>query len=786
MKAINRKLLRDLWQMKSQVVTIALVVAAGMAGFIGSISTYDSLQSLVDSYYAEAHFAQVFAELKRAPRSMEQQIARIPGVADAETTVTFDVTLDIPDVNQPVIGRLIGAANAAQPRLNQLFIRRGRLMESGRVGEVVISEAFAKAHKLAPGASLAAVLNGRRQTFNIVGIGLSPEYIFGTAGGAFPDDSGFGVLWLDRAQLASTYNMEGAFNRVAIRLSPGASERAVIDALDHLLEPYGGLHAYGRVDQISNKIISQEINQQKVMGTTLPIPFFGVAAFLLNVVLARIVSTQREQIAALKALGYYNADIAIHYLKFVLMIVVVGMVIGVGFGAWFGSYMTGMYANFFHFPYLTYHLQAWIAITAAAICLIAAVGGALGTVSQVVKLAPAEAMRPPYPPRYKKLLLERLGLAHWLSPATRMVARNLERRPLRALITVAGIACSVGVLISGTFWNDAVNYLIDTQFRITQVADADVALIEPTASNVQQDISRLPGVAQTEGARYVPVNLVAGHRSYRAVIQGLPQRARLKRLLDKNLLEVALPAEGLLLADRLAQRLEVRVGDKLWVETLQGKRRQRELTVTGTVGELIGMSVYMDIDALNHLMGEAPSVSSVAVALDRTREAEFFSATKNRPRIATVASKTAMLKSFQENSAKNIIFFTTVFTGFAAVIAFGVVYNAARVTLAERAWELASLRVLGFTRQEVSIFLLGELAIEIAIGIPLGLPFGYFLAWGLIRLMPNDTMSFPIIIYPATYAYAAVAILIAGLVSALVVRNRIDSLDMVGVLKTRE
>jgi putative ABC transport system permease protein len=511
-----------------------------------------------------------------------------------------------------------------------------------------------------------------------------------------------------------------------------------------------------------------------------------VAAFLLNVVLARIVATQREQIAALKALGYDHTDIATHYLKFVLLIVVVGMLIGVAFGAWFGSYMTAMYANFFHFPRLTYRLQPWIAITAAAICLVAAVGGALATVQQVVKLAPAEAMRPPHPPRYKKLLLEQLGLTHWLSPATRMVARNLERRPLRALITVAGIASSVGVLISGTFWNDSINYLIDTQFRVIQVADADVALIEPTARNVQQDIARLPGVTQTEGARYVPVKLVAGHRTYRTAIQGLPQHARLKRLLDKNLQEVVLPPDGLLLTDRLAQRLDVRPGDQLWVETLQGKRRQREMTVAGTVGELIGMSVYMDIDALNRFMGEATSVSSVAVGLDRTREADFFAATKNNPRIATVASKTSMLKSFQENSAKNILFFTTVFTGFAAVIAFGVVYNAARITLAERAWELASLRVLGFTRREVSIFLLGELVIEIAIGIPLGLPFGYFLAWGLIHLMPHETMSIPVVIHASTYAYAAIAILIAGLISALVVRNRIDQLDMVSVLKTRE
>lgn len=786
MNLLDKKLLRDLWHMRSQAFTIALVVAAGIAGFIGSLSTYDSMQWSRASYYDAARFADVFAELKRAPKSIERRIAEIPGVADVQSTVQFDVTLDLPGIAEPVVGRMIGLPEGGQPRLNQIFIRQGRMPEAGQAHEVVVSEGFASVRHLKPGATLAALINGKRETLKIVGIGLSPEYVFATRGGAFPDDRGFGVLWIDRVHLATAFNMEGAFNHVAVKLAPGASERAVIDALDRLLEPYGGLRAYGRSDQVSNKILTQEIGQQKVMGTTLPLPFFGVAMFLLNAVLSRIVSTQREQIAALKALGYGNAAIATHYLKFVLVIALLGIVIGVLVGAWFGHYMTRMYTDFFHFPHLAYRMQPWIPLLAGGISLLAAVAGALSAVRQVAVLAPAQAMHPPSPPRYRKMLLERLGLVHWLSPAARMVIRNMERHPLRALVTIFGIATSVAVILSGTFWRDAVNYLVYVQFEAVQRADAEVVFNEPMAARVRHEIAHVPGVRETEVSRIVSVRLVSGHLSYRTVIQGIAQDARLRRLLDADLRSVPLPRAGILLTDRLAQRLNVHAGDKLWVESLESTRRKREVVVAGTVGELIGLSAYMEIGALNRFMGESDVVSGVSVALDKSREKDFFAYLKGLPKIATSGSKTAMLQSFKETSAKNVLFFTTIFTGFAAVIAFGVVYNSARIALAERAWELASLRVLGFTRHEVSAFLLGELAIEIVLAIPLGFPLGYFIAWSLLQLMPHETLVLPLIIQPDTYAYAGIAILLAGTVSALIVRHRVDRLDLVAVLKTRE
>jgi putative ABC transport system permease protein len=786
MKALDRKLLRDLWQMRSQAFTIALVVASGIGSFIALLSTYDSLQWSRHSYYEEARFAQVFADVKRAPKPVERQIAELPGVAAVETTVVQDVTLDIPDVAEPVIGRMIGLESHRQPGLNRLFLRHGRLPEAGKKNEALVSEGFSKARGLKLGDRIAALLNGKREELEIVGIVLSPEYIFASRGGEIPDDKGFGVFWMERERLGSAFDMEGAFNRVSLSLAPGASEAAVIDALDRLLEPYGSLNAYGRKDQNSHRILSQEINQQKTMATIFPTIFLGVAAFLLNVVLARQVATQRDQIAALKALGYADFAIAAHYLKLVLAIVLAGIVLGFAIGAWMGYQLTSIYTNFFHFPRLIYRIQPWIALVASGVSMAAAVGAALGTVRSILSLAPAEAMRPPAPARYRRLLLERIGLAHLLSPQARMVIRTLERRLLRTLLTSFGIACSVAIIVSGTFWRDAVNYLIEVQFNMADRGDVNVVFVNPVARSALHEISRLPGVLRTEAVRAVPVRLRAGHHTYRTAVSGFPPEAQLRQLLDTDLRRVPLPPDGILLSRRLAERLEIEPGDRLILESLEATRATREAVLTGVVNDLIGLSAYMDIAALNRLMSEGESISAVVLTLDPTQAKAFYARLKEMPQVATVSIKRELLRSFRETNARFLLFFTAIVTAFAAAIAVGVVYNSARIALAERAWELASLRVLGFTRNEVSGLLLGELAIEITLAIPLGLWLGYLLSVLIVSMMHTETVAFPVIITASTYAYAALTILAAGVASALLVRHRVDHLDLVAVLKTRE
>lgn len=787
MKALDRKLLRDLRLMWSQVLTISLVVASGVAGFITCFSAYDALSWSRDLYYTESRFADVFATLKRAPLSLEKQLGEIAGAAHVETSLTQIVPIDIPNVTDPVIGRLIGLDARAPQRLNRIHVRSGRMIEPHRNGsmEALVSEGFAVARQLKPGDRIRALVNGKREELLIVGIALSPEYIFAGLAGS-PDLRGFGVFWVDRQALAAAYNMEGAFNQVAIRLAPQAGEGAVIDSLDRLLAPYGGVRAHGRDEQMSHLFLNSEIKEQRVLGTVLPSIFLAVAGFLLNVVLSRQIATQREQIAALKALGYDNRAIGVHYLKFVLVIVVMGVTLGLAIGAAMGHWFVGIYADFFRFPELRHRVKPELILAAIGVATGAAVIATLNAIRATVRLAPAEAMRPPAPGIYKPMLIEKLGLRHWFSPAARMILRTMERRPLRTGLTIFGIAVSMAIVVTGAFWRDAIAVLMSTQFNQILRGDISISLIEATPARIQHDVARLPHVTAVEGARSVSVRLVHAHHSWRGAIQGKPAQPELHRIVDLDRGVLTPPQDGLLLTDRLAERLNIKPGQTVRVELLEGRREVLTLQVSGTVVEMLGMNAYMERRALNRLLREGDIVNHVTVAVNRSHEPELLTRLKELPRVAAAVSKSVMQRNIEEVTARNVLVFSAILSVFATIIAVGVVYNNARIALAERAWELASLRVLGFTRGEVSAFLLGELAIEIALALPLGMVLGYFLASTIVSLIKTDEFYFPMVIEPATYAYAALCVVVAGVVSALIVRRRVDSLDLVGVLKTRE
>jgi putative ABC transport system permease protein len=787
MKTLDKKLLRDLALMWSQALTIALVVASGVAGFITSFSAYDALSWSRDLYYADSRFADVFTTLKRAPLSLEPQLQAMAGAAHVETSQAQVVPISIANVVDPIVGLLLGLDPLAPQRLNTVHLRSGRMVgeRHGGAMEALVNESFALARKLAPGDKVSALINGKREELQIVGIALSPEYIFAGLGGS-PDQRGFGVFWVDKKALAAAYNMEGAFNQVAVRLAPGASEGAVIDQLNRLLERFGGTSAHGRDLQMSDMTLTSEITQQRVMGTVLPSIFLAVAAFLLNVVLGRQIATQREQIAALKALGYSNRAIGLHYLKLVLLIVSVGVVLGLALGSVMGKLFVGVYENTFRFPDMRFRLRPDLVLVAVSVTLGAAVLATLNAIRSTVLLAPAEAMRAPSPGIYKPMLIERWGLQNWFSPALRMVLRNMARRPLRTSLTVFGVAVSMAIVITGKFMGDSVEVLMETIFRQTLRGDVTGAFLEATPANVLYAVAKLPHVTAVEGQRSVPVRLVNTHYSWRGNLAGKPQHPELSRIVDMDYRTYLAPTNGLLLTDRLATKLHLQQGDLVRVELQEGRREVLELPVIGQLHEMMGMNAYVERRTLNALLREGDVVNSFAVAVERGFEPELLNHLKDVPRVSMVLSKSTMARNIQDVTVGNLLMVSAVLTAFAIVIAVGVVYNHARIALAERAWELASLRVLGFTRTEVSAILLGELAIEITLALPLGMALGTLLSKGIVSVIQTDEFFFPFVITPATYAFSAICVVLAGVVSAFIVRQRVDALDLVSVLKTRE
>ena len=792
MKALDRKLLRDLRRMWSQALTIALVVASGLGGFITCLSAVDSLALARDQFYARGHFADAFVTVKRAPLALAEVLRGVPGVADVQVTVEQVVRVEMAGVADPILGQLIGVDLRQLPRMNQVTVGKGRALAPAGSGaargdgaiEALVSEGFASVRGLRPGDELTALVNGKQRQLRIVGTALSPEFIFAGLAG-MPDMRGFGVFWVDREALAAAYDMQGAFNRVAVKLAPQASEPAVLDGLSRLLAPYGGRDARGREDQTSQAMLNNEIKEMHVMGTVLPAIFLAVAAFLLHVVLSRLVSTQREQIAALKALGYANAAIAGHYLKLVALIVAVGLVLGVALGDWLGTLLTRLYMEFFFFPVFEHHIAPWLILVGACVTGGTALLGTLSAVGATVRLAPAEAMRPPAPGLYRRTTLERLGVQR-IPPALRMVLRNMERKPLRTLLTIGGTAAAVAIVIMGNFFRDAIDHIVDTTFHLSMRSDVNVWMAEPVDALARLQLERLPGVHLVEPTRSVAVRIQHGHRSERVGLQGVQQGAQLQRIIDVEGRQSPVPATGLLLTDRLADKLGIRAGDTVLLEVLEGRQRSLQVRVRGTVREMMGLNAYVQRDTLNRWLQEGDVASQFAVALEPGTESRFLEATKELPRVAGAFSKATLLRNMQDVSARNVRIMSTILTLFAAVIAVGVVYNNARIALAERTWELASLRVLGFTRGEVSALLLGELAIGIVLALPLGMALGWGLVHLVVTLLKNDQFLFPVVISASTYAVAGLCVVAAGAASALVVRRRIDRLDMVGALKTRE
>ncbi|HEU5260240.1 MAG TPA: FtsX-like permease family protein [Gemmatimonadales bacterium] len=787
LRALDRKLARDLWHLRGQVAAIGVVVACGVAIVVTTRTTYTSLLVSRAAYYGGYRFGDVFAHLKRAPEALRPRLAAIRGVEEVQTRVVTEVTLDVPGLAEPAIGRLVSVPERRQPMLNDLHLRRGRWLEPGRSDEVIVSEAFALANGLDVGSALGAVINSRWERLRIVGVALSPEYVYQIAeGGLFPDNRRFGVLWMSREALGPAFDMVGAFNDVALTLAPGAVEADVIARVDRVLERYGGLGAYGRGEQVSARFLNDEIAQNRVSGTVIPAIFLGVAAFLLNVVLVRLVSTEREQIGALKAFGYEDWAVGWHYLKLALVALFIGAVVGIALGLWFAGWQTAQYAEYYRFPKFVFRFDLTAVALAVLVTLVAAVTAAAGAVRRVVALPPATAMQPEPPARFRAGPVERLGLHRLLAVPGRIIARDLERRPVKAALSALGIAFAVAILVVGRFFVDAMRYMADVQFRHVQRENLTLVFNAPRSPGVRHELARLPGVLSVETFRSVPARLRAGHRSRRTALLGLEEGGELRRLVGRNLAPVALPPDGLVLTAKLGEILHVAPGDTLTVEALEGARPVRRVPVAGFVDELLGLSAYMDQRALNRMMWEGNTLSGAFLGVDPLAAPALYERLKRLPGVAGVSSRDAALASFEETLAQSIGLVTGILIGFAGALAVAMVYNAARIALSERGRELASLRVLGFTRGEIALMLLGEQGILAGVGIVAGLAIGYGFCTVLSRLYQWEIFRIPLVVSVQTYAFAVTVILGAAAASALLVRRRLDRLDLVAVLKTRE
>ncbi len=784
---LDRKLWRDLRRLKGQAAAVALVMACGLAMMIMARSLIHSLESTRREYYEAHRFAHVFAHLKRAPHSVAARVAEIPGVAIVQAGISIQVTLDIPGLDEPASGLVRSLPDVGPPELNRLFLRAGPGLSPGSRGEVLVGEAFAQANHLKPGDVIALLLNGRRQQFRMAGIVLSPEFIFESRpGSALPDNRTYGIFWMPYTELASAFDLDGGFNHLTLTLSPGAPERPVIDALDRLLAPYGGRSAYGRTDHPSHIRVSDETRVLRALSIGFPVVFLSVAAFMTNAVLSRLLTLQREQIAILKAFGFTNRQIAIHYLKFAFVMVAGGTVLGGLGGIFLGHRLVGMYHLFFRFPDLAFRLDGSALLIAMGVSTAAALIGVFSSVRRAARLPPAEAMRPEPPANYRPAWVERTGIAHVLSHTFRIAVRNLERRPVQALFTVMGLALATGILIVPNCFRDGVRGILDFQWDVIQRQDIGISLLEPASAKVQHLLRQLPGVMAVEPFRFAAARLRFGHHHRQLGIQGLPAHGLHNRVIDAASRQIHLPPQGMVISAKLATVLGARVGDTLQIEVLEGKRPTRSVPLVGLAEDFAGVAAYMDLSALNRLLDEGDVMSGASFKVDPARRSEFLRALKQIPKVSSVGIKESLRANFRQTTAASINLIQSIYMTFAMVVAFGVVYNNARISLAERARELATLRVVGFSQREVGAVLVTELVILALLAVPLGLLVGTGFATAILNAVNTETVRVPLILTAHNYAFAVLVVAVASTLSALFVLRKLNQLNLVSVLKAPE
>ncbi|MGJ8623099.1 MAG: FtsX-like permease family protein [Yoonia sp.] len=787
MQALDRKLIRDFARLWKQALAIALVLACGVAILLTALGMYTALSDTRATYYERNRFADVFVSVARAPARLADELAAIDGVWAVEARTAGNTVLDVPGNPRSVTGRILSLPIDGTPRLNVPVLTTGRLPDPTATTEVMVNANFAIANELQLGDQFFANLNGQKRALTITGTAQSPEFIYTIGPGALmPDNATFGIIWMPQPAVAAAFDMTGAFNDVSLKLTAHAERAAVIAAVDQLLDPYGSLGAYGRELHPSDSFIDAEIKQLLNMASILPPIFFGISAFLVSMVMGRIIMLERSQIGLLKAVGYSNLEVCLHYLMLAALIAVVGIGLGWLVGTWLARVLAWQYALYFDFPFLIFRTSLWVYAASGMAALLTTTLGAAQAAIKAARLAPAIAMQPPAPPQFRRSFIDRAMAALRLSQPTIMILRSLLRWPVRSALTTLGLALAVSTVVAPSFFNYALDKIVDSAFYDSARQDAMLVMPHDMPLSVLSTAAALPAVLQTEGQQYHPVILQNGIHEKRTAIQASQPGSDLARVIDSDGRSVDVPPGGVVLTERLAAHLRVNVGDQVAARFLSGRKETHLLTVTGTIAQYFGLGAYMDLEYVNALLRQSPRISLVNVSLDDAEVMDLHAALKDIPNLVGIVMMTDTRRSFSDTIAQSIGVMNAIYITIALLITIGVTYNGARIQLSERSRELASLRILGFTRGEVAYILIGETMLLSLLAQPLGWWIGAQIAISMANSFSSDLYNMPLVLHPAIFARASFFVLLASFVSVMLVRRRLDKQDLVSVMKVRE
>ena len=792
MSILKRKLRRDLFAAKGMLLAIVSIIALGTSNFVAMVCSYQNLTRAQQSYYADCFMADFWVNVKKVPIAELQRLKEIPGIDRLRPRIVFEATADIPGELKPVSGKIVSMPRQPSGEINGLTIRSGSYF-SGRKGpEVILNEDFAEHHNLQPGDRLHLLLNNRRQELVVVGTAISAEFVYLLGpGGLVPDPSGYGIFYVQDDYAEDIFDFQEACNEIVGLLRRDSHVRVarVLEQIENELEPFGVLDTIPRERQTSNWFLTSEIEGLKVTATVLPSVFLGVAALILNVLMTRLVEQQRTVVGTLKALGYSNREVSLHYLGFGLAVGVAGGLLGIAAGIGLAELLTMVYREYYIFPQLINQPGPVPLLSGMAMSLLFALAGTIRGVRAVMRLSPAEAMRAKPPVRGRTILLE-----HWtwfwrkLDFRWHMVLRDLERNRMRTFVGIVSSSVGAALLVVSFVSWDSMNELVEFQYEKVLTSDFDLTFKEDQHYGAVLEAKRFPGVDEVEPLFVMPCKYRNGHYKKQGAIMGILPNARMTvpRDIDGN--PVSVPTNGVMLSRKMADMLDVQAGHLLTIEPVRGDRRPRQIVVSRVIDSYLGMMAYADWAYLNHLFGEEGAISSLQlkVSPDPAETAAFYRTIKQLPAIQSVAAIREQKEQLSDVLIEQMLASLVVVIIFAGLIYLGSILNSSLISLAERKREIATFRVLGFTTQEVgSIFFRESLCVNVA-GTLCGLPLGYLLSRGMISLYDTELFRLPMLLsWQSCAITVCLGVAFTG-IAHLPVRRAIRKLDWLDALNVRE
>ncbi len=792
MKTLDRKLLREVKHSRGLILTITSLMAVGVMCFIYMHSAYDNLNLAKEQYYSQCRMADFWIDVKKAPLAELAALTKIPGISEIRPRIQSFATVDLERVEEPLNSLVLSLPDTQRPVINDIVLKRGGYFTGRRRNEVIVNDAFARQHGLYPGGWIHLLLNNRREELMIVGTAISSEFVYLVGpGNITPDPEHFGVFYLPQSYAEEVFDFDGAANQVVGLLSPEVRERPeeTLRRAELLLGDYGVFSTTARKDQPSNHFLSDEIRSLGTFASILPTIFLAVAALVLNVLMVRLIDQQRSTIGMLKALGYSNGEIFVHFVKFGALIGLASGLPGLAAGYGMAELITKIYHRFFEFPNLVNRVYPVWYLTGLAIAIVCALVGTVHGARLALRLQPAEAMRPRPPVAGGRIWLERFArLWRRLGFGWRMTLRNLVRHRLRTGVGIMSVAFGAGLMVAGFMLREGVEYIVEFQFNQVMRSDFDLTFKDERSSEAVVEARRLPGVERAEPVLDVAGDFFHGPYRHKGVVTGLAADARLTVPRDRVGRSVRVPEAGLAMTRKLAQLLHVEAGDVIEFEPIKGLRQRRAVPVAEVIDSYVGLSVYADIHYLSRLISEELAVTGVQITADpqpAVRHA-LDQELKQLPALQSFNGRQNVIRNVTETVLKTQAIFISLLVVFAGVIFLTSLLNTSLISLAERRREVATLRVLGYTAWQVGGYFFRQSMVVTVLGTLAGLPLGYGLCMWVTARFDTEMFRFPLVSPPSVWIQTWALALLFGVLTHLAVQRDIHRMDWREELNVKE